>query len=118
MGFTAYGKSGTALLWTPSGAPPAWMALGSGSGTFLITNGSLVSEIGTRITLGSADISASQEVTWTLNYGATTLSGLQFREFGAFIGSSGTGMYNREAFPAVTFDGSNELQIQLTYQTF
>jgi len=99
---------------------PRYCAIGSGSGTAIATNGSLVAEVGSRQDYSAIDSSIAKEVTWTHDYSSSFMSGMSLKEFGLFdtnVAKSGT-MWHREGFAAVTFDGTNELQIQTTYQIF
>ena len=113
--------SGTALLLAGSALKPRFCAIGSGSGAEVATLGSLVAEVLTeRLDHTSADISATNEVGWTFDYNSVTMSGVGLTEFG-ITGSQAKGTqdcYNREAFSSITFDGTNELQINITFKTF
>jgi hypothetical protein len=64
----------------------------------------------------SRDISVQKEVTYVADFGANIMSGLSLREFG--VKTSGGILWNREGFGAVTFDGSIELQISVTFQHY
>jgi len=96
-----------------------YFAIGSGSGTALVTNVTLAAESGVRVAItGSPDFTTVRKVTFTGDYNSTQLSGLNLTEFGLFasgaqlIGST----YLREAFTAVTFDGTNELNLNATIE--
>ena len=121
MVFTNVGKSGTALaIGSFATNRPQFLALGSGSGTTAITNVALVSESGVRKAPTSFDFSQTQKVTYTVDYNSVITSGLELTEFAMFTsGAFDAGSaWNREAFSAITFDGTNELQVQLTYEVF
>ena len=94
-------------------------AIGSGSGTALVTNATLISESGVRIAItGSPDFSTARKVTFVGDWSANLISGLAFREFGLFdtiTGVTGSAWF-RSAFPALTFDGSNELSMTTTIE--
>ena len=94
-------------------------AIGSGSGTALSTNVTLANESGVRVSLtGSPDFSSARKVTFQGDYNATQISGLLMTEFGLFnttTQNSGS-IWQREAFNAVTFDGTNELQLITTLE--
>jgi len=121
MVMTNTGKSGISLLVAgETSLYPRYCGIGSGSGTALITNTALIAEPGSRVDYTTKDFTVQQETTWTYDFNSVRMSGLNLREFGVFdtqVRESGT-MYNRESFGAVNFDGNNELQIQVTYQTF
>lgn len=121
MVFVTTGKSGLALaLGSFASNRPQYLALGSGSGADLVSVATLIAESGTRAIPTSTDISTAQEVTYTIDYNSLVMSGLSLTEFGMFTESAATtgSLWNREAFDAINFDGTNELQIQLTYQVF
>ena len=117
MGITTYGLSGNALLLGPSGTRPAYLSIGSGSGIFNSTQSGLIYEYpNTRVAFASTDISTAREITWTSDFSAITMSGLTLREFGISAESSGGTIWNREAFAGVSFTGTQELQVQITFQ--
>ena len=124
MTITNYARSGLALLMA-SGAnsfTPDFCAIGSGSGAETTSVGSLVSEVLTTRNkfTGTPDTSTANETTWTFDFGAGTMSGINLTEFGAAgsqVKNSQT-LWNREGFPAIEFDGTNELQIQIGYKIF
>lgn len=115
MVMTNVGKSGTALLWTVSGTRPDFISIGTGSAAVLVTDTDLVTEA-TGAAFTSTTLTTAQQVTWIADYSAGTMSGIELTEFGVKI--SGLNVWNREGFAAISFDGSNELQIQVTFQTF
>lgn len=115
---TEYGKSGTALLWTVSGTRPGYMAIGSGSGTVSVNNSGLFYDLNLRQAFSQIDISVPKNVTFQGDWGASTLSGLNATEFGITTGSSGLGLWTRDQVSTITFDGTVELQIQITQKTF
>lgn len=112
---TNNGKSGLALLLTVSGVRPDVIAIGSGSGAVAVTNTDLIAErfVSAFTTI---DISTFKQVTFTSDFSASSISGLNLREFG--VKKSGGNVWNREGFDAIAFDGSNELQIQCTYEVY
>lgn len=120
MVVTDFGKSGNALLWAGSGLIPRFSAIGSGSGAELASLGSLVAEVqATRRDFTSRDITVSKQVSWTFDYGSTTMSGVNLSEFG-IAGSQAKGtndLWLREAFDSVEFDGTNELQLEIVLKT-
>jgi len=118
---TDFAKSGLALLMSPSGTIPRYLGIGVGSAAEDPALGSLVTpSLASRTDFSTRDISATSEVTWTWDFNSTTMSGIGLSEFG--MGQSGANgvqdLWQREGFAAVNFDGSNELQIELTFQVF
>lgn len=116
-----FGKSGLALLMTPSGVIPRYCAIGSGSGAAVSTLGSLFSEVlSARVDFTSRSIATAKKTNWIYDFSSTTMSGILLKEFGiGQVVTKGTNdLWNREAFPTITFDGTNELQIDVTFEVF
>lgn|SRR3990167_2144856 len=92
--------------------------VGYGSGTAMITDTILVNGSVRVIQTGSPNFATPLQVTFQADFTSNQMSGLQLTEFGLFtsgalkIGSA----WARESFPAITFDGTNELQIGYTIQ--
>jgi hypothetical protein len=125
MVFTQSGRSGLALLLaaTTSGEStfPEWVEVGTGSAAVLVTDRALVTPSGNRIRFTSRDSSIEREVTWTFDYSSVAISGTtNITEFGLFpSGPTATGsLWVREGFNGINFDGTAELQIQITAQIF
>jgi len=119
MVFTEVGKSGVALsVGSFATNRPQYLGLGSGSGAVANTNVVLISESGTRNTPTSVSMTTQKEITYTIDYNSLVMSGLSLTEFGMFTYLTGGSLWNREGFTAVSFDGTNELQVQLTYQSY
>lgn len=120
MVFTVFGLSGVMLRLGSNIATPGFIGIGSGSGAATTAKSGLVAELlGSRI-IGSMDLTTVQQITWTSDVSASTMSGINLREF-ALYSTSGTGTFtcwSIDAFPSITFDGSNELQIILTVRNF
>ena len=120
MVVTNDGKSGLCLAFIGSMVIPRYCGIGSGSGTVTVNDSSLVAEVGSRVDFTTRDASIVKQVEWTFDFGAKTMSGINLREFGLFdnqANGSGT-MWCREGFDTITFDGTNELQIQITFEVF
>ena len=117
MGVTNAGKSGLALLLGPSGTRPGTIAIGDGSGAVAITNTDLINETD-RTVFSSTDIATSTEITYVADFNSLDMSGTTLTEFGVFIsGTAGVGeCWSREGFAGIEFDGTNELQIQISYK--
>src|SRR3990167_5721554 len=94
------------------------IAVGSGSGTALVTNVILVNEFNRTIITGSPDFTTSRKVLFQGDFGAATLSGTQILEFGLFTsGPANIGsVWQREGFGSIVTDGTIELQIQSTLE--
>ena len=118
MGVTNDGRSGMALLLDPTKAsPPDVCYIGSGSGTFDVA-GSWPFNIHSSLTRAptATETTILQETTWTIDWGASEMSGLSLSEFG--MAKSGGNIWNHEIFGSVVFNGQQELQIQTTFQVF
>src|SRR3990167_237108 len=113
MVFTNEGRRQAALRLGDNTGSLGYFAIGSGSGTALVTNTTLVTEVAKFIQTGSQDASVVQKSTFTGDRSALQMSGIALREFGiyasgpALVGS----IWAREGFAAITFDGSSELRI-------
>jgi len=116
MVITNVGLSGLTLLMAGSSTPPAYIAVGIGSKTELNTVSSL-SDIKVILPFSSRDISTYKNITWTSDFSSVLMSGLSFKEF-----SLNTGSPAQEAWHyvnlgnGVTFDGSNELRVELQWR--
>ena len=117
MVVTNVGKSGLTLMLFGSGIVPNFLAIGSGSGTALVTNTNLVAE--TRSVLFTTrDVTISQEVNYTFDLNSAQMSGTNLREFGIKTSGLANIVWNRESFNAVNFDGTNELQVNIIFNVF
>jgi hypothetical protein len=115
--FTNAGLSGVQYaIGVLSDNRPQYIAIGSGSGTEAVTNNVLLGEYSRR-QVSSTSTSTANEIAYTADWNSIEMSGLSFAEFGmftqsgAYIGS----LWSRNCFDALEFDGTNDLQIQLTY---
>ena len=122
MVFTNVGKAAIALMMaTGSGVHPRYAAIGSGSGTALATQTALTAEIsGLRTDYTSFDSGTTQQIEWTHDFNSVKMSGITMNEFALFSNltfESGT-MFSRVGFENVEFDGSNELQLQIRFETY
>lgn len=95
---------------------PAWIAIGSGSGTATAADVTLVAET-SKSAFVDSDFSVAKRWTFNANFSATTLSGLAFREFGVFSvsGASTGSAWQREGFSAITFDGTSEMTVEMDW---
>lgn len=99
-------------------ALPAYCAIGSGSGQMVVTDTHLAYEV-TRSLVGSRTTATANEVTYTTDFSSVTMSGIKLMEFAIFGSGAALGsvnMWNREGFGSLTFDGTNELQVQVTFK--
>lgn len=121
MVFTNYGRSGATLMMAGSVNVPQFIAIGSGSGANLAALGSLIAEVlGSRVGFTTRDISALQQTIFTFDLNSVQMSGVFLKEFG--VGGSilkgVNDLWVREGFPSITFDGTNELQVEVTFQSY
>lgn len=116
MVFTNVGKSGTALLWSVSGTRPTGISLGTGSSEKTVNSSGLVTDAGLFKTFTTTDITTLNEVLFTSDWNSVELSGTALTEFEVAV--SGGAAWSIEGIPAVTFDGTNELQVQVRWQIF
>lgn len=94
------------------------IGIGSGSGTAGITDNILIAETQRSLITGSPNFTEARKVQFQADFNTVEMSGTFFREFGIFT-ASGTGvgsLWQREAFPEIEFDGTNELQVLTTIQ--
>ena len=94
---------------------PSYLAIGNGSSTMASGDTALVSETD-RNELSLTDTSVTNDVTYVADFSANEISGTTVQEFGLFNASTGPTMYDRNVITPVTFDGSRELQIQVTHR--
>ena len=113
--FLTTGKSSTAFLWTGSYQIPNGIEIGSGSGAKIAGTSGLVAPL-LFSAFTSTDTSTSRYVTFSSDFSSVSMSGITLREFG--VKASGGTMWSAEGFPPVTFDGSIELQVQVTWECF
>ena len=120
MVFTSAGLSGVQVaIGVDSAQRPQYMAIGSGSGAVATTNILLIGEKSRR-TPTSTSTSVTNKITYITDWNSVEMSGIDLQEFGMFptsVSSAGS-CYSREGFTGVEFDGTNELQIQLTYEVY
>lgn len=115
MVYTTIGKSGLALAFAGSMTLPDVCAIGTGSGTAAVSDTALES-LKTSNPFTTRDISTTRKVTFTTDFGATAMSGTQLAEFGIMV--SGADLFNRESFTPIEFDGTNELQVQISFEVY
>ena len=97
---------------------PTSMAFGNGSSTVAVTNTTLANG-SFAVLLTSKSYPAFNKITFQADANSVQMSGLQLREFGIMTGLTANGsIYDRTVIPALTFDGTNEIQIQTTWEVF
>ena len=123
MVFTNPGKEMVTLgLGSNVGLFIAAMGIGSGSGTVLPTESTLIANRDRNIFTGSPNFDIAQKVTFQADFNAVEMSGTFLTEFGLSETGSQTGfpgsMWQIERFNAIEFDGTNELQVVTTLNVF
>ena len=120
MVFTDVGRKFVALiLGSDLNTFIAYVGLGTGSATALVGDSVLVTEINRIAITGSPNFATAQKVTFQADFNSVQMSGTaSIKEFGLTETASGTNftgsMWQREGFPGITFDGTNELQVVTT----
>ena len=120
-------KRNTAMLLGGSTTDyPAFMMIGSGSGTVVATQVELIHPAD-RQAITSADNDTTYKVKWIGDWNSVEMSGLgagnafPFREWGMCISGAGTtgSMWSRTAMPtAINFDGTTELRISEQWEVY
>ena len=117
MVFTTTGLSGVQnAIGQISTNRPSYIAIGSNTSAAVYTQRVLGGELLRRYRT-SVDTTTANEMLIIADWNSVEMSGIALSEFGTFTESvSNTGsLWNREQFTAVTFDGTNDLQVQLTF---
>ena len=88
--------------------------IGSGSGVATISDTELVNEVERTFITGDADFTTPQVASFQGDFNTTQMSGIILKEFGLFTdsGTSVGSLWLRQDVADITFDGTNELQIQ------
>ena len=113
--FLDTGRSGTALLWTGSYALPNGIELGTGSSTKTVSTTGLTTPALFK-TFTSTDTTNARVVTFQSDFTSVQMSGLSLKEFAVRV--SGGTVWSADGFAAVVFDGTNELQVQISWEVF
>ncbi len=117
---TNYGKNrATLLLGGSITANLDDFIIGTGSSTITASDTALVTPTD-RQSFTSLTFPTSQKVLMQGDWNSVEMSGIQLAEWGIFSQSaSETGStWSRETFTPVTFDGTNELQIEETWEVY
>jgi hypothetical protein len=98
---------------------PQFFMIGSGSGTTLTTQTSLINPTD-RQAVTSSNGSTAYKVKWTGDWSSVEISGLNLREFGMCLSGTGTtgSMWSRTGLPTIVFDGTNELRIEESWEIY
>ena len=115
-----YGKQQIAIRIGSNISVPAAVAIGTGSGTELASRIALISE-STRAAFSDTDFdSTPRKISFTSDFTSVAMSGIQLREFGVFnTSAANTGsLWQLEAFNAITFDGTMELQVESNWEIY
>ena len=98
---------------------PTYFMIGSGSGTTAITQTALIHAYD-RQAVTSTNGSTLYKIKWQGDWNTVEISGLSLTEFGILPSGAGTtgSMWSRSSLPGVTFDGTNELRIEETWEVY
>ena len=114
-----YAKQQTALFLGGSQLNyPTYMMIGSGSGTVSLSQDALIAATDRQAVTSTTN--SLYKISWQGDWSSSEISGTQLREFG-MTGSASTitgSMWSRINFPAITFDGTNELRIIENWEVF
>ena len=120
MVVTNDGKELIGYLIGSTATKPAAFAIGVGSLALTASSSTLGSEVN-RQAYTSTDVSTAQKITWQADWNSVDMSGIQLSEVGIFnstTANTGSAWSLNGSFAAITFDGSNELQIQETWEVY
>jgi hypothetical protein len=97
---------------------PQMMMIGTGSALTTSGMSALVTALDRQALTSTTN--TTRKVQWVADWNVLEVSGNQITEFGMCLSGTGlTGsMWSRTGFPAITFDGTNELRIQETWEVF
>jgi len=115
MVLTDTGLNEISLVMGNGGTIPSHIAIGTGSSTVTSGDTALLSETD-RNTISEYDTSITKEITYIADFGTGEMSGTTLTEFGLFNSASGAKLYQRVVIGSQIFDGTNELQIQMTHR--
>ena len=123
MPISNYARERVALLIGGSANTPdvgsGYLAVGSGSGALSVNTTGLLSHFDRNLfTGGSVDLATVQEIGMTADFNNAELSGLALGQFGVFVESSGGQAWQVENTFPITFNGTNELQVEIRWQVF
>ena len=118
MVFTTVGKEMVAYRLGSDIAYPVAYAIGTGSAAVTATGSALTTESDRQNFTGSPNFTEARKVKFQSNWNSIEMSGTTLTEWGVFDNSTAStgSMYQREGFAGIEFDGTNELQIETTWE--
>lgn len=98
---------------------PSYFIIGGGSGVSTSFQTELIYP-NDRQPVTSTDLSSPNKITWIADWNSVEMSGLYLNEFGMMLsGPALTGsIWSRTNIPRITFDGTNELRVQETWEVY
>lgn len=119
MVITNDGKEFIAIRAGSNISAPSHVAIGTGSSTKNASTHVLTTEAD-RNAFTSTDYSTAKKLTYIANFNSVEMSGLGLKEFGVFSdGTASTGStWSVEGFQNVVFDGTNELEVEVSWEIF
>lgn len=117
MPITNIGQSGAMLRIGSNVGAPDYIGIGTGSATASVNNTGLVAH-SDRNQFSTRNFATQKKWTFTADWGSSEISGTNLKEFGVFVLNSGGKLWQREGFANVAFDGTNELQIEITWEVY
>ena len=119
MVITNFGKERAAVRLGSNVSFPTHFAIGIGSTTAAGSNIALGSEVDRQI-FTSFDATTAQKIAYQGDWNSNEMSGIQLAEIGIVTsGATEVGsIWSRTAFTPLTFDGTNELQIEETWEVY
>jgi hypothetical protein len=123
MAISNYGREQVALLIGGSmgtgNIGSGYMSIGSASGAITVnTTGLVFTWDRNQFTGGSVDLATAQVITMLGEFNSVELSGLTARQFGIGVVSSGGKLFQVESMNDLNFNGTQELQISVSWQVF
>ena len=95
---------------------PSYFVIGSGSGTTNVAAGSLMHEVDRQL-LSTTTYPTTNKVLLAGDWNSFEASGISLAEYGIAKAITGS-IYSRTSFAPITFDGTNELRIEETWEVF
>lgn len=99
-----------------------YMNLGSSSGTLTTATTGLTAYMfptgAQQFTGGSADLITLNQIGFTSDWSTSQLSGLVIKQFGIVSDASGGKFWQVENMTPITFNGTQELEIYVTWQVY
>ncbi len=118
--FTNYGREQMTLVMGGSITDiPEATLIGTGSGVEVVTQSGLITPVD-RQSFTDTTYPSAQSVRKQTDWNSVEMSGIQLQEFGMTGSGSGAQglVWDRNALPALTFNGTNELRVESTTEVF